>query len=80
MTTMDEQLEAMIRNWQSTGAAIDELLHEAGVEILQSLLDMNISKRKIESDSGIPRTRQKAIMNGDKITPDEYLALCRLFE
>ena len=78
---MDEQLEAMIRNWQSTGAAIDELLHEAGIEILQSLRDSGVSKMKIEVESGITRDRQKAIMKGDMVmTPYEYLELCRLFE
>lgn len=75
---MDEQLEAMIRNWQSTKAAIDELIADAGIEILQELREAGVYGTRISNECGISRSRQQAIMNGAIMTPDEYLSLCRI--
>ena len=75
---MDEQLEALILNWQSTRAAIDELIADAGIEILQELREVGVYSTRISKECGISRSRQKAIMEGAVMTPEEYLALCRI--
>ena len=75
---MDEQLEALILNWQSTKAAIDELIADAGIEILQELREAGVYGTRISNECGISRSRQQAIMNGAIMTPDEYLSLCRI--